>query len=327
MKYSQYNELEKVLNENGLSIQEVKEDPELFDSVLNESILTILGGIGLVAAILTWGKALMRLGVKRYHILRLNQINKKFERVILDKIDDLFKATEKTLDHISNLKKEYEEVGTGEAKRHATVLESRKVEVEKRLLHQVNSVITKAYSLKGKEITNRIDNIKRLRESQRTALRLYWELLIAGTRVNISNQMIERGLITDEKLLEELKEKFSILKDDAEEKFKGALKNIKREDKEEIEVTDKEKRETDPNKILDYVQKISAKREEHDLSDEKVIKYVTRLIEGTYRVKDEEIRKRLLRKIENEFGEDIFEQAKLAVKDIDQTVLKDEDDL
>lgn len=293
MKYSQFLELDSILEENYVTTKDLKDE-----QVLNEvSSLLLLGGALASGLGIIFGKRLLRLGVKQFYLLRLNKIAKKYERLIIKKTSSIGEKTAKIRQSFINKEKTLKNIGGEEAETELEALAQRKRNYDRKITRDLDDMITKNSSFKTKEVHSRIDDIKRLKESQKLALKGYWELLIIDIKVDAFNNLIEDGIITDESVIDSLKAELSEEKEDAKDKMTQASNKVRDENKaEEIQ--------GDPVDILTTRIKDLA-LEKSSLGDEETNRQAKDIIKEIKKLEKEK-RDLLYKTMVDEFGRDFI---------------------
>jgi len=288
MKYSEFLELNEVLIEHNLTIDDVKENREVLNEV---SLLGVLAGIVTLGGLVGFfGKSLLRAGIKKAYLMKLNGIAKKFEEKIVENSSKLGKKTVQIRQQLVQKEKQLRSQEGEEAKAELDALVNQKREYERRFIRETNEFISKISTSKSKEIYERIDEIKKLKDSQKTALKTYWEIQIPHIRLNAFNQLIKDGIITDKELIAQLNQDLKEDLKEAKEKTERFLKSAKKGESEKTEEKkpgeekpgEEEKsgeakpEKTGAQKVEDNIKELIAEKDKYDRKE--LTKRVTLLI-------------------------------------------------
>jgi hypothetical protein len=329
MKYSQFLQFEEVLRENNLTVEDIKENKE----ALNE-----VGGGGIVAALAAlaglgtfFGKSLLRMGIKKGYLVKLKNISKKFEDLIIGKTSDLGKKDIEIRQNLVRKEKELRGQEGEEAQAEIKTLNQKKSEYERRFSKEVNEFITKISSIKTKEVYEKIDELKMLKQSQKTALKGYWETQIVDTRIKAFNQLIEDGIITNKDIIGSLKSSFEEIKQESKQK----LENIQKEIKKEGEGDEGKPTEVSSQSVEKNINDLSAEKDRFD--EQELARKVALIIKDIKKLPGKDAKAESYDKLAQAFGEDLViklrkkmkeeggeEEAKPREK---QSALKQEDNL
>jgi len=275
MKYNQFIELDKILEENNININNIKKNPEVLNEIGITTAVTGLLTFGLAGL---FNKALIRLGIKKIWLFKLKKIAEKFEKQVLEQTSIMSKKSAALRQEIVRKGKELKAADSEEASAEYDSLLQKKRDLERRVSRDINEfILTKMTGNKTKEIYQKIDEKKRLKESQKTALKNSWDMLIINIRMDAFKKIIDDGIITDPDIINSLKQDF---KDELKEK-KNELKNIKLKiDKDKKESGD----EGDPNKISAYIEKLDNNRDtySHEELGKKLIFVVTSIYKTSH---------------------------------------------
>jgi len=329
MKYSQYLEFEEVLLENNLTVEDIRENKEALNEVGGGVVaaLAALAGIGTI-----FGKHLLRMGIKKAYLVKLKNASKNFESQILKKTSELGKKTIEIRQNLIRKEKELRGQEGEEAQAEIQTLNQRKSEYERRFAKEVNEFITKISSIKTKEIYEKIDEVKRLKQSQKTALKGYWEMQIVDTRINAFNQLIEDGVITNKDIISSLKQNFDERKQDAKQKLETIQSEIKKdqeggEEKEEI-------KEVTSQGIENNIRDLAAEKDKFD--QEELNRKIKLIIKDIKKLQGKDAKAAAYDNLAQSFGEDLVLKLRKSMKEEGeevtksrekQTALKSEDNL
>lgn len=230
MKYSEYLELEKLLKESNIHIDDIKENPSILnehlENQLNEaSLLALLGGGALLAGITAiFGKNLLRLGIKSFYLKRLKSISIKFRESVLQKAEsmaqktaDLRKSAYEKKAELTKDKDQGEDI-----KNEYILLQNKFRQIDAMLSKETNEAITNMTNNKTKEIHSMIDNLQKLKDTQKIALKGYWDALMPDIRIDAFKKLIQDGVLTDKDIVNRLNKSFQ----DIKEKQKQSMNDI-----------------------------------------------------------------------------------------------------
>jgi len=263
MKYSEFLQLEELLSENNLTIEDFKENP----NVLNEvgGVAAILGGVaGLLGIVSIFGRNLIRLGIKAIYLKKLKKMSEKFKVDILEKTEDIAKNSAQLRQDIGQKYKKLKAKGNDA---EILALKQKKKQIDKLLSKNLNKFMDKYAESKSKEVYSKIDELKKLKENQRLALKTYWDGLIPNIRIEAYRKMVNDGIITDgevikyeKEFLEKESKRFKYRYDNVQKKIESEKEqepeeNKKPENKEEpqtkkSETSPTEKKEETPQSVL-----------------------------------------------------------------------------
>lgn len=337
MKYSEFLELNEVLIEHNLTVDDVKENREVLNEV---SLLGVLAGIVTLGGLVGFfGKSLMRAGIKKVYLVKINNIAKKFEEKIVENASKLGKKTVQIRQQLVQKEKQLRSQEGEESKAELDALVNQKREYERRFIRETNEFISKISTSKSKEIYERIDEIKKLKDSQKTALKTYWETQIPHIRLNAFNQLIKDGIITDKELIGQLNQDLKEDLKEAKEKTERFLKSAKKgeaEKPEEGKPEEKKPEEGKPEKsgaqkVEDNIKELIAEKDKYDRKE--LSKRVTLLIKDIKKLSKDE-RAPLYAMLADEFTEREILRIRKSLEDegedtseIPQKILKAGDEL
>jgi len=272
MKYSEFLELNEVLIEHNLTIDDVKENREVLNEV---SLLGVLTGIVTLGGLVGFfGKSLLRAGIKKIYLTKINGIAKKFEQIIVENASKLGKKTVQIRQQLVQKEKQLRSQEGEESKAELDALINQKREYERRFIRETNEFISKISTSKSKEIYEKIDEIKKLKDSQKTALKTYWETQIPHIRLNAFNQLIKDGIITDKELMAQLNQDLKEDLKEAKEKTERFLKSAKKGEKPEGEegekkpgeegTTEKKVEKTGAQQVESNIKELIAEKDKYD---------------------------------------------------------------
>lgn len=292
MKYSEFLELNEVLVEHNLTIDDVKENREVLNEV---SLLGVLAGIVTLGGLVGFfGKSLLRAGIKKTYLIKINGIAKKFEEKIVENASKLGKKTVQIRQQLVQKEKQLRSQEGEESKAELDALVNQKREYERRFIRETNEFISKISTSKSKEIYERIDEIKRLKDSQKTALKTYWETQIPHIRLNAFNQLIKDGIITDKELIGQLNQDLKEDLKEAKEKTERFLKSAKKGEPEKTEEKkpgeekpgEAKPEKTGAQKVEDNIKELVSEKDKYDSKE--LTKRVTLLIKDIKKLSKDE---------------------------------------
>ncbi len=298
MKYNQFLELEAVLRENDVTVKDIKEKPKVLNEVAG---LLLLGGALATGLGLIFGKRLVGLGVKQIYLIRLKKIAKRYERVITRKTSKIGQKTAKLRQAFISKEKILQGIEGEEAEAELEALMQRKRNYDRKITRDIDEMVIRNSAFKTKEVQQRIDEINSLRESQKLALKGFWELLIIDIKVDAFNNLIEDGIITDESVIDALKAEFAEEKEDAKDKMSKVSKKLKDEKREEAKPTDDKAKtsEFDVDKISNNIKELASERE--SIGDEETSRQSKLIIKDIKKLEKEQ-RDILYQLFVDEFG-------------------------
>ena len=189
MKYSQFIELEKTLNENNHTVEE-------FQTAIKEGFSDdkLYEFFGINKALLSWGvKGIMAQKLKnqvevfREDATETGKIAIKKLMNSKNKVSEQIKAIQKADKPVPQ--KAWDQIGT----------------IEKRIIKIVYDSMDKLAKLKTIQIEEKIDQSKKLKESAKMGLKYLWEKLITDAKVSILTKLMEDKIIETNSTLELLK--------------------------------------------------------------------------------------------------------------------------
>lgn len=324
MKYSEFLQFEELLHENNLTYDDIRENQRALNEIgIGAALIggAIAAGLGTI-----FGKNLLRLGIKKVYLLKLKNVAKKFENQILSKTSSIGKKTVDIRQSIIRKEKELRAQEGEEVQAEMQTLLQRKSEYERKISKEINEFISKVSSLKTKEVYEKIDELKKLKESQKTAIKGYWEMQIVDIRINAFNKLIEDGVITDKDIINTLKQDFADEKKEAKQKLINIAKDIKSEEKEKEDVPE----EITVQKISDNIRDLSSEKEKYNPDE---LERKVRLIMKDIKKLGKDSRLDMYEKLADEFGKDYIIKLRKSSSDTEdkprekQTILKSEDNL
>jgi hypothetical protein len=221
MKYSQYIELEKLLNENNLTIDDVRENPEVLNEIgiVGGIVAGVLGGLGIL-----FRKYLLSWGIKGAYIKKLNFVANRFKKRTLKNVSALGKKSIKFRQGLVAKNKKIEHIQGPEAEEEKKAIQQQKQNWDNNISKNVNKFIEKTTENKTKEIYNKVDNLKRATDGHKMALKNYWERLISDIKLDTYQKLSDDGIITDPDVLKNYEQ----IATDQKEEAKFNLRNIKK---------------------------------------------------------------------------------------------------
>ena len=248
MKYSQYIELEKLLNENNLTIDDVRENPEVLNEIgiVGGIVAGVLGGLGIL-----FRKYLLSWGIKGAYIKKLNFVANRFKNKTLKHVSALGKKSIKFRQDLVTKGKKMEHIQGPEAEEEKKALQQQKQNWDNNLSKDVNKFIEKTTENKTREIYNKLDNLKRAKDGHKMALKNYWERLITDIKLDAYQKLSDDGIITDPDVLKNYEQIATDQKEEAKFNLRNIKKILRREKAETI--TKKEgKKESEKKSSLTY---------------------------------------------------------------------------
>lgn len=324
MKYSQYLELEKRLHEKNITMDDIKENKE----ILNEAIgLGFLGAIAGGALALIFRKQLLSWGIKAIYLKRMNSFAKNFEKKILEQVGEMAKKSAQYRQNLLKKDKQLRTDDSEEAAEERKALQVHKQNYERRLTKEVNNFIDKISAHKTKEIEAKIEDLPGVSEGHKLALKSYWEVKLAETRLSAFQKLTDEGVITDKDILDALKQEAADIKAEAEANLKNAKKKIETEKKEEGE------EERDPaKKIENNIGEVLAEKDK--MKEEDFLRKIRLILTDMKKLDDSDEQNRLFNIMKEKIGIDKIKAAqKVSAAEPEeeeapeQTVLEPEDEL
>ncbi len=324
MKYSEFLELNEVLLEKNITLDDVKENKEVLNEV---SLWGVLAGIVTLGGLVGFfGKTLLRAGIKKVYLVKLNNLAKSFEEKIIENASKLGKKTVQIRQQLVQKEKQLRSQEGEEAKAELEALVNQKREYERRFIRETNEFISKISTSKSKEVYERIDEIKKLKDSQKTALKTYWETQIPHIRLNAFNQLIKDGIITDKELIAQLNQDLKEDLKETKEKTERFLKSVKKgepQEKPEGEKPEGEKQEgekkpekSEAQRVEENIKELIAEKDKYDRKE--LGKRVTLLIKDIKKLGKDE-RAPLYAALADEFGEKNILQIRKSLEDEEDT--------
>jgi len=260
MKYSQFLQLEELLYNNDLSLEELKENPNKLNEV-SGILLGILGGLFGVGLI--FGRNLIRLGIKKVYLSKLKNNADQFKEKILEKTSEVAKNSAELRKTIMQKQiKLKQEINNSNIQGEIGALKKQKKQIDKTLSKDLNDFITKYTTSKTKEVHQKIDELKRLKDSQKLALKTFWDSLMPNIRIEAFKKMIEDGIITDIGTLNTIRNEFSNKEKETKKKLISIQNDLKKDIKSKEEEKTQIKQETKYSQKTDRpIQKILKKED------------------------------------------------------------------
>jgi len=325
MKYSQYLEFEKVLKENNLAVDDVKENPE----VLNEAGLGIIAAIAGGGLALLFRKQLLSWGVKAAYLSRLNKFLDGFRSKVLQQVSVMAKQSLKYRQNLLAKEKQLRADDSEEAAEERKALQVHKANYERRLTKEVNNFIDKMAELKSKEIYKKIEDLPLISEGHQMALKGYWEMKIPEIKLAAFKQLTDDGILTDKEVLATIKQEAEDIAAEAKANLKNIKKKITTEDTEKEGEEGKSLEET----IEDNIQEMNA--EKTGMKEEDLLRKIRMTLNDLKKVEDKDEQGRLFNMLKDAFGIDKIKSAqKVTIEpeaekepEIKQSVIDTEDKL
>jgi hypothetical protein len=289
MKYNQFLELEKLLNENNITIEDVKENKE----VLNEIIGVAAGAIGIGLGLL-FRKTLMRWGIEKYYMGRLKKWAEKFEKTLFERVNKTAKKYLKIRRNLYKKEKELEGVNTEDARNDRETLLYQKQQLERTIYRDINENVSRIILYRTRAVHEKIDELKRLKDSAKEALKSYWGNLTLDLNIEVFDLMTKNNLITDKGIIRSAKRNFEEQKKEMKEKLINVQRNLKK---------DKETEAKTPAKsISDNIDELVNEKDKYE--EDELNRKIKLVLKDIINVKDRENKRILYKKLTDEFGID-----------------------
>jgi len=255
MKYTQFLQLEELLSNNNILIEDIKENKNILENKLeplNEdiSLAGILGGGALLAGLIAvFGKNLIRLGIKSVYLKKIKSYSDKFKTLIVEKTSELAKKSAEIRQSVYQKKKELLDAkNKGSNIEHEYfLLKKRAKQIDAQLTKEINVFFTKISDTKTKEVYSKIDELKTLKDSQRIALKGYWDAFLPDIRVESFKKLIDDGILSDKDIVESLNKEFKKIKNDRKQRLINIQNDLNKKPEEQQEQP-KEENNTETNK-------------------------------------------------------------------------------
>lgn len=306
MRYNQYVEFEKLLKENNLTVDDVRENPE----VLNE--IGIVGGIIVgvlgVAGIL-FRKYILSWGIKGIYIKKLDNMAKWFKNKTFKHVSAIGKKSIKYRQGLVAKGKKIEHLAGPEAEEEQKVIKQHKANWDTHLSKEINGFINRTVNNKTKEINLRIDNLKRVKSGHKVALKNYWERLVIDIKLAAYQKLSEDGIITDPEILKTYEQQAEDEKDEARFNLKR-IKQILFREKGEEKRKDKEKKEKEDKEkdTLQYkIDKLS--NQKGMLSSDDFLRKLRMILVDAKKIEDSVEQKEITDLLTQKFGVDTLKDA------------------
>lgn len=306
MKYNQFLEIEKILLEDNITIDDIKENHE----VINEAISGIIGGGILLGLIALFNKTLLRWGVKKIYLSKLRKIKNNFLKNILETTSKFSKKTANIRQELVQKEKELSNKSSEESKAELEEIKQRKRQYDKKISSKVFNFIEKVSSLKTKQVNDRIDEIKKLKSSQKQGLKIYWEQLRLEIEIEAFGTLVKHGVITDPEVIKEFNAEFNIRKDD----IKNELKTVGKKIKEEVDKDKEKEYEINLESINKNIEELGEEKNEY--KEQKLKDKIILIIKDIKKLEEKEERNELYKKLSDMFGLDILKSLR---KDLETT--------
>lgn len=219
MKYSQFLELDNVLNENNITVEDIKEN----HNVLNEIGVAALIGGGILGLATIFRKHLLRLGLKKYYLIKLNNASEKFKEKLIQISGDMAQKMAKTRETIT--KKEEELKDNPQSAEYKAFI-TQKLHYEKKMYDYGLKRISKYVEKKSEQVERMIDESTKLKDSQKLALKLYWDGLVPDMELSAFKVLIDKGIITNKSIIEKINTNFKQEKEKLTKEFNDFANNI-----------------------------------------------------------------------------------------------------
>lgn len=221
MKYSEYLQFRELLESNGITLEEFKKDPTLYEGILGNLGKKVLGLLGKGI------KTLVSKGISKNHIQKLNQSANAIVKMVADKLEGkkgedgkdvggVISAIEKNIETYKNewkKKNKIEEVPEDLTDK----LENKK---NKEIAKYINGQV-EAYSDKVKNTIKSKDGVS---DKDKEELMNYWQQLLTKVNVDVSGLLIKRGILEDDDASSIFKDLMKIRKKGAKDDTAGETK-------------------------------------------------------------------------------------------------------
>lgn len=212
MKYNEYSQLRDLLDENGLTIEEYMQDPQLYEGLLGNAGAKVLG---LLQKGMT---SLISKGISKNHIQKLNQSANKIVKIVEDKLaykkDDKGEETEGVIQSIEKNVEAYKE--QWKAKNKIDEIPEEKIQqLDNKKNKEIAKYINGVVSTYSDKVKSSIKNKKGIDDKDREELENYWAQLMTKIEVDVSGKLIEKGILEDD-------DAFAVLKNMMNYRMRGA---------------------------------------------------------------------------------------------------------
>ena len=211
MKYSQFIEMNKILENEDIQT----------DNVLNEIgiitplIIAAASGIGVL-----FRKNILSWGVKKIYTQQLTNIAAKFRISINETVEKSIKTYQESTKKIKDVSYDSDS--------------KQLIDLQSQVLKMLYKSIDSLSELKSKEVYDKIDKSKKMKDSSKMALKYYWETLTTDIKVGAISDLVTKNIITNKKLKEKIEKyknsKSEFLKN-KENEVKTNIKNVQIEEK------------------------------------------------------------------------------------------------
>ena len=308
MKYTQFLELDKILNENNVSVKDIKKNPE----VLNEVGLGLIAGIVAGGLGLTFRKYLLRWGIKSFYLKKFQRIGETFKEKTLENASKVAKQYASFRKEIVNKEQLLKNKTGPEADAERTTLKQSKEAFDKKISTDVLSYVTRLAGNKTNEIYERIDSLKRLKAHQKTALKGLWETIIIDTKIAAFKKLVTDGIITDPTVVGEFETEYQEEKKDVKTKLQKLKKLFGGENEEDEQQTPSNTAKYDV--IIEAVDELNQESTDREFIKERVKKLI-----GESKTLSAKEQRKIKEKIVNTFE---FIKFKEPVEPVKQSALK-----
>jgi len=180
MKYSEYLQLRDILEENGISEEEYKRDPELYEGILGSI------GSGLINLAKKGMKAAVSKGISEAKKNELNNAAEKIKKWIIDEAIKGKEQEDHPLHKTIMKKEDLKDSEDRDAKAKIKVID-----------RELSNFLRKKVNNKVKSIEQKISKNKNLTEKDKDALLEYWDDLSINLQVAIAESLSDAGIIED----------------------------------------------------------------------------------------------------------------------------------
>jgi hypothetical protein len=291
MKYNQFLELEKILNDNNITLEDVKE---------NKDVLNEIGVVGAVAGIVGAGlgllfrKTLLRWGIEKIYMVKLRKLAEKFEKILFERVNKTAKKYLKVRRNLYKKEKELEGVNTEDARNDRETILYQKQQLERTIYRDINENVSRIILYKTRSVHEKIDELKSLRGSAKEALKSYWGNLTLDLTIEVFDLMTKNNLITDKGIIQSAKRSFEEQKKEMKEKLINVQRTLKKD--KEIEA------KTPAKGISDNIDELVNEKDKYE--EDELNRKIKLILGDIINVKDRENKRILYKKLTDEFGVD-----------------------
>jgi len=225
MKYSEFLQLDELLLEHNITLEDLKENPHVLNEV---GIGALIGGfVALFGLGIIFGKNLIRLGINKVYLSKLKKWSDDFKNNILEKTSEIAKNSAQLRQTINKKRNELKDKEGPNIENEIRTLKQQKKQIDRTTSKNISDFIDKQASSKTKEIHQKIDEVSRLKDSQKLALKSFWDGFIPNIKIEAFKKMIEDGIITDMETINTLKREFTNKQKELKKKLIDVQNNLK----------------------------------------------------------------------------------------------------